>query len=79
MAKTTEDIFAKLAELEGVRKKAVRSLLKERRKIDRQLGKLGHADEGGKGRKSKRRVCKTCGKPGHNSRTCPLGKAKAKA
>jgi hypothetical protein len=76
MAKTTEDIFAKLAELEGYRKKAIRSLLKERRKITRQLAKLGHFEEAGKGRKTKRRVCKTCGKPGHNSRTCPLGKAK---
>ena len=76
MAKTTEDIFSKLAELEGFRKKAIRSLLKERRKIGRQLAKLGHFEEAGKGRKTKRRVCKTCGKPGHNSRTCPLGKAK---
>jgi hypothetical protein len=76
MAKTTEDIFAKLAELEGVRKKAIRSLLKDRRQISRQLAKLGHFEEAGKARKTKRRVCKTCGKPGHNSRTCPLGKAK---
>jgi hypothetical protein len=76
MPKTTEDIFAKLAELEGFRKKAVRSLLKERRKIDRQLGKLGHFEHAGKMSKIKRRTCKTCGKPGHNSRTCPLAKAK---
>jgi hypothetical protein len=76
MAKTTEDIFARLAEFETIRKKAVRSLLKDRRKIDRQLDKLGHTAVPGKGRKSKRRVCKTCGKPGHNSRTCPLAKAK---
>jgi hypothetical protein len=76
MAKTTEDIFAKLAEFESIRKKAVRSLLKDRRKIDRQLDKLGHTALPGKGKKSKRRVCKTCGKPGHNSRTCPLAKAK---
>jgi hypothetical protein len=76
MAKTTEDIFSKLAELEGFRKKAIRSLLKERRKIGRQLAKLGHFEDVGKTRKGKRRVCKTCGKPGHNSRTCPLGKAK---
>jgi hypothetical protein len=76
MAKTTEDIFAKLAEYDVIRKKAVRSLLKDRRTIDRQLEKLGHTDQPGKGRRGKRRVCKTCGKPGHNSRTCPLAKGK---
>jgi hypothetical protein len=76
MAKATEDIFAKLAEYDAIRRKAVRMLLKDRRKIDRQLDKLGHSETPGKGRKSKRRVCKTCGKPGHNSRTCPLAKAK---
>ena len=76
MAKTTEDIFAKLAEFETMRKKAVRILLKERRKIDRQLDKLGHTAPLGKGRKSKRRICRTCGKTGHNSRTCPLAKGK---
>ncbi len=76
MAKGTEDIFAKLAELEGFRKKAIRSLMKERRKIDQQLGKLGHIDHAGKMHKIKRRTCKTCGKVGHNSRTCPLAKAK---
>ncbi len=77
MAKTsTEDIFSKLAEYEVIRKKAVRSLLKDRREIDRQLGKLGYAIAAGKTRKSKRRICRTCGKPGHNSRTCPLAKGK---
>jgi hypothetical protein len=76
MAKATEDIFAKLAEYDVIRKKAVRMLLKDRRKIDRQLDKLGHSEVAGKGRKSKRRVCKACGKPGHNSRTCPVAKAK---
>jgi hypothetical protein len=76
MAKTTEDIFAKLAEYDVIRKKAIRMLLKESRKIGRQLEKLGHFESAGKAKKSKRRVCKTCGKPGHNSRTCPLAKAK---
>ena len=75
MAKTTEDIFAKLAELEGVRKKAIRILLKDRRKIEKQLVKLGYTDLP-KGRRGKRRICRTCGKPGHNSRTCPLAKGK---
>jgi hypothetical protein len=76
MAKTTEDIFAKLAEYDTIRKKAIRMLLKESRKIGRQLEKLGHSEAAGKGRKSKRRFCKSCGKPGHNSRTCPLAKSK---
>lgn len=76
MAKTSEDIFAKLAEFDVIRKRAVRMLLKDRRKIERQLDKLGHSESAGKGRRSKRRVCKSCGKPGHNSRTCPVGKAK---
>ena len=75
MAKTTEYIFAKLAELEAVRKKAIRILRKDRRTIDKQLAKLGFTDLP-KGRRSKRRICRTCGKPGHNSRTCPLGKGK---
>jgi hypothetical protein len=76
MAKVTEDIFAKLAEYDVIRKKAVRMLLKESRKIGRQLEKLGHSMVPGKRRRSKRRLCKSCGKTGHNSRTCPQAKGK---
>jgi hypothetical protein len=75
MAKT-EDIFAKLAELQTLQKEAIRTLLKERRRLDRQLAKLGH--EGGlRLRRASRRLCSICGKTGHNSRTCPMKGKKA--
>jgi hypothetical protein len=70
MAKT-EDVFAKLAELQKLQKQAIRTLLKERRALDRRLAKLGHTG-GAPMRKAGKRTCKTCGKTGHNSRTCPM-------
>ena len=71
----TEDIFAKLAEFDKLRKQGIRALLKQRRKIDRQLVKLGHSAEA-RLRRSSSRTCRTCGKKGHNSRTCPMAKGK---
>ncbi|GEM_PF-2220722 len=74
----TEDVFTKLAELETLRKQAVRALLKDRRAVDRHLAKLGHAG-GVAVRKAAKRFCSICGKSGHNSRTCPLAKVKKSA
>jgi hypothetical protein len=73
------DIFAKLAELEKFKKQAIRHLLKERRGLDRRLAKLGHSAKDGpfSMRRSGKRLCRTCGKTGHNSRTCPLKGKKA--
>jgi hypothetical protein len=71
MAKT-EDVFAKLAELEKLRRLGIRALLKEGRAIDRRLVKLGYAGVTSTPRKSGRRKCRICGKTGHNARTCPL-------
>ena len=71
MAKT-EDVFAKLAELEKLRKQGIRALLKEGRAIDRRLAKLGYTGATSTPRKSGRRKCRICGKTGHNARTCPL-------
>ena len=76
MAKIAEDFLAKLAELNALRKKAIRGILKERRKMDRQLAKLGFSDDPSKAPRTKKRICGTCGKTGHNSRTCPMAKAK---
>jgi hypothetical protein len=70
MAKT-EEIFAKLAELGKLKKQAVRFLLKERRALDRRLVKLGHSAEI-RLRKTGKRLCRVCGKTGHNARTCPM-------
>jgi len=67
----TEDIFAKLAELNKLKKHAIRVLLKERRALDRRLVKLGHSAEV-RLRRAGKRLCRTCGKTGHNSRTCPM-------
>ena len=68
-----EDIYAKLAEFDKLKKQGIRFLLKERRVLDRQLAKLGHlVGAGGKKRKVGRRVCSICGKTGHNARTCPM-------
>jgi hypothetical protein len=75
MAKT-EDVFAKLAEFHKLQKQAVHQLLKERRAIDRRLTKLGH-ESGAPLRRAGKRICRTCGKTGHNSRTCPMKGKKA--
>lgn len=78
MAKTDIGIFEKLAELGKLQKQAVRFLLNERRAIDRKLVKLGHAvGIGTKRRVTKARVCKVCGKTGHNARSHKKGAAKA--
>ena len=70
MAKT-DDIFAKLGELQKLKKQAIRFLLKERRALDRRLVKLGHTAET-RLRRAGKRVCSICGKTGHNARTCPM-------
>ncbi len=75
----TEDVFTKIAELETLRKQGIRTLLKERRRIDRQLAKLNYSSDGSSRANGKPRHCKICGKTGHNSRTCPLAKVKKSA
>jgi hypothetical protein len=70
MAKT-EDVFAKIAELQKLKNQAVRFLLKERRGLDRRLAKLGHSAEA-RLRRTGKRFCRICGKSGHNARTCPM-------
>lgn len=69
MAKT-EDVFAKLADLNKLKAEGIRFLLKERRALDRKLAKLGHAFSAGvKRRTTGTRKCKVCGKAGHNARS----------
>jgi hypothetical protein len=74
MAKMAKGIFALIAEVQILRKQAVRELLKQRRTLDRQLARLGHSLEtaGRRARRGGARRCAICGKTGHNSRTCPL-------
>ena len=71
MAKTT-DIFAKIAELNKLKKQAIRFLLKERRALDRRLVKLGHSAEV-RLRRTGKRLCRVCGKTGHNARSHKKG------
>ncbi len=66
-----DDIFAKLGELQKLKRQAIRFLLKERRALDRRLVKLGHSAEA-RLRRTGKRVCSICGKTGHNARTCPM-------
>jgi len=70
MAKT-DDIFAKIAELQKLKRQAIRFLLKERNALDRRLAKLGHSAES-RLRRTGKRFCRVCGKTGHNARTCPM-------
>lgn len=63
-------------QLVAAKHKAISELLEERKKkqaeiadLDTQLAKLGHALKG-RGKRAGQRVCRACGQPGHNSRSC---------
>ena len=66
-----EDVFTKITELQKLKRQAIQFLLKERRALDRRLVKLGHNAET-RLPKTGKRLCRICGKTGHNARTCPM-------
>lgn len=74
-ATLTTDLLSQLAGFDKLRKAAIRSLLKDRLAIDRNLARFGHDGRTMMRAPGKKRLCKMCGKTGHNSRTCPLNTA----
>ncbi len=67
-----------LGEAQAAREAAIAELLDERRAIDAKLTELGAGAEKPK-KKVTNRVCRGCGEPGHNARSCPRKNTKETA